>query len=79
MVGRRAPERTEVRVQGRSERGFARWLTKVVGETTASEPVVSTLRGANPATDNYEIWIERDLCTPGGRQVAGCKPGQQPG
>ena len=72
LVGARAPERTELRVQGRSERGYARWIGKAVGEATESEPRVSTLRSARPQADTYEIWIARDLCMPGGRQVAAC-------
>lgn len=72
VVGNRAPARTEVRVQGRSERGFARWVTRVVGDAVGAEPRVATLRRAAPQTDTYEIWIERELCVPGGRQVPAC-------
>lgn len=72
VVGNRAPARTEVRVQGRSERGFARWVTRVVGDAVDAEPRVATLRRAAPKTDTYEIWIERELCVPGGRQVPAC-------
>jgi len=73
MVGNRAPARTELRVQGKSDRGYARWVAKVVAEVSGSAAAVSTLRNANPKTDTYEIWLDRDLCAPGGRQLAGCK------
>lgn len=68
----RAPNRTELRIQGKSERGYARWVAKVTSEITAGEPAVSTLRNANPATDTYEIWLGRDLCAPGGRVLSEC-------
>lgn len=72
VVGSRAPELTEVRLQGRSERSFARWVSKVVGEMTGETPEVVTLRNARPKADTYEVWLDRDLCAPGGRQVAAC-------
>ena len=72
-VGARAPSRTELRVQGKSDRGLARWIAKVIGETTGEAPAVSTLRNARPSADAFEVWLDRDLCANGGRQVAGCK------
>ncbi len=75
VVGNRAPARTEVRVQGKSERGFARWVTKLVTEAVEAEPRVSTLRAARPQADTYEIWLARDLCAPGGRALAACAGG----
>jgi TIR domain len=73
MVGQRAPNRTEVRVQGKSDRGYARWIAKVVTEVGGSAPAVSTLRNASPKADTYEIWLDRELCAPGGRLLAGCQ------
>lgn len=61
VVGDRAPERTELRVQGRSERGFARWLVRVVGEMAGVEAGVQTLRGARPGGDAYEVWLGRGV------------------
>ena len=31
LVGDRAPDHTEIRVQGKSERGYARWMARIVG------------------------------------------------
>ena len=73
LVGDRAPLKTEVRVQGRSDRSYARWVTKVVGELVDAQAASSSLRNAKPKTDTYEIWFDRRLCVPGGRQIAGCK------
>ena len=75
VVGSRAPARTEVRVQGKSERGFARWVTRIVAEAVDAEPRVSTLRAARPQADTYEIWLARDLCVPGSRAVPACAGG----
>ena len=73
LVGDRAPLKTEVRVQGKSDRSYARWVTKVVGELVDAQAASSSLRNAKPKTDTYEIWFDRRLCVPGGRQIAGCK------
>ncbi len=73
FVGTRAPARTELRVHGRSDRSLARWLTRVVAEIGEAAPAVTTLRNVEPRTDAYEIWLDRDLCAPGGRQVAACR------
>jgi len=73
MVGDRAPGRTELRVQGKSDRGYARWIAKVIAEVSGSAAAASTLRGAAPHADTYEIWLDRDLCAPAGRQLAGCR------
>jgi tetratricopeptide (TPR) repeat protein len=61
-AGERAPQRTELRVQGRSERGFARWLLRVVGELAGADAEVQTLRAARPGGDTYEVWLGKDLC-----------------
>ena len=60
----RAPASSQIRVQGKSDRGFARWLAKVVGEADGEAVAVQTLRNAKPRTDTFEIWFDRDLCTP---------------
>lgn len=73
LVGERAPETTQVRVQGKSDRSYARWVTKVVGEAVNAQPASSGLRNAKPRTDTYEIWLGRSLCAPGGLVLAGCK------
>ncbi len=73
LVGERAPAATELRVQGKSDRSYARWVTKAVAELTEGQPSVSLLRNARPQRDTYEIWLGRDLCAPGGRQLAACK------
>ncbi|MEQ1684377.1 MAG: TIR domain-containing protein [Burkholderiaceae bacterium] len=72
LVGARAPETTQVRVQGKSDRSYARWVTKAVGEAIDARPGVSELRNARPGVDTYEIWFGRQLCAPGGRVLAGC-------
>jgi hypothetical protein len=63
LVGARAPTRSVVRVQGKSERGFARWLAKVVHDADGEAVAVQTLRNAKPNTDTFEIWFDRELCT----------------
>jgi tetratricopeptide (TPR) repeat protein len=73
LVGERAPETTQVRVQGKSDRSYARWVSKVVGEAVDGQPASSGLHNARPRTDTYEIWLGRSLCAPGGLQLAGCK------
>lgn len=72
LVGGRAPETTQVRVQGKSDRSYARWVAKTVGEATESRPGVTELRNARPSVDTYEIWLGRDLCAPSARVLAGC-------
>jgi hypothetical protein len=72
LVGNRAPAATELRVQGKSDRGFARWLVRVVGELAGAESGVQTLRNAKPAVDAYEVWLGRTLCV--GEEVEpGCR------
>lgn len=78
MVGDRAPEHTELRVQGKSERGYARWMARIVGRLTnqgngGKAPGFSTLRNAKPATDTYEVWLGRTLCASGQPLAPGCQ------
>ena len=75
MVGDRAPLKAQVRVQGKSDRSYARWVAKVVAEVADVETSTQALRNARPNTDTFEIWFDRSLCAPQGRQLAGCKPG----
>ena len=74
LVGDRAPEVTQLRVQGKSDRSYARWVKKVLVEAVDTQPAVSALRNAKPGVDTYEIWLGRQLCMPGGRVLATCKP-----
>ena len=65
-------------MQGKSERGYARWVAKVVGEIAnrshgGTAPSLSTLRNAKPATDTYEVWLGRTLCAPGSDLAPGCQ------
>ncbi|MEP6964751.1 MAG: TIR domain-containing protein [Polaromonas sp.] len=78
LVGVRAPDNTEVRVQGKSERGYARWVAGVVGQIAnrsngGKAPSLSTLHNAKPATDTYEVWLGRTLCAPGSELAPGCQ------
>ena len=73
LVGQRAPEVTQLRVQGKSDRSYTRWVSKVVAEAVKAQPATSGLRNAKPSTDTYEIWFGRQLCAPGGLPIAGCK------
>lgn len=70
LVGARAPAQTEVRVQGGSAPGWGRWLAKVLGEVTGEPAKLSTLRATRPATDTFEIWLDKDLCAV--RRVPAC-------
>ena len=74
LVDVRAPEVTQLRVQGKSDRSYARWVRKVLAEAVNAQPAVSALRNARPGVDTYEIWLGRQLCAPGGRVLATCKP-----
>ena len=74
LVGDRAPEVTQLRVQGKSDRSYARWVKKALAEAVDAQPAVSALRNAKPGVDTYEIWLGRQLCMPGGRVLATCKP-----
>ena len=72
LVASRAPDVTQVRVQGKSDRSYARWVRKIVGEAIDAQPASVGLHNARPRTDTYEIWLGRALCAPGGRRAAGC-------
>ena len=61
VVGARAPARTELRVQGKSDRAYSRWIAKVVTDVTGAPPAVSPLKNAKPKVDTYEIWLGREL------------------
>jgi hypothetical protein len=72
VVHERAPERTEVRSQGTSHQGLARWLRQLTSETTGEAADLSPLRRAAPAGDVYEVWLDKDLCVAPKRLVPGC-------
>ena len=72
MAGDRAPEVTQLRLQGKSDRSYARWIRKVMAEAVNAEPASSGLHNARPRTDTYEIWLGRALCAPGGTPLTGC-------
>ena len=61
LVGDKAPGATQIRVQGKSDRSYARWLGKVVGEIVGEPPVTSSLHNAKPKTDTYEIWFSNTI------------------
>jgi tetratricopeptide (TPR) repeat protein len=70
----RSPSQTEIRTQGNSHIGLGRWLRRVAAQSTRDETVrLTTLRRAHPDGDTYELWLSRDLCTPG-HDVPGCGP-----
>lgn len=71
----RSPARTEVRAQGASDPALARWMAQHLGKLTQSEVAVRTLRQAQPKTDTYEIWFEKDLCITPARTVPACAGG----
>jgi len=64
LVGVRAPANAAIHVQGRSDHGLARWVARVAGEAGGEAVAMQTLRNAHPRTDTFEIWFDRDLCTP---------------
>jgi hypothetical protein len=74
-VGARAPARTEVRTQGASDPALARWMAQHLGKVTQAEVAVRTLRQAQPKTDTYEIWFDKDLCLTPARTVPACSGG----
>ena len=61
MVGDRAPDNMQLRVQGKSDRSYARWIRRAVTEAVNAEPAISGLHNARPRTDTYEIWFGRAL------------------
>ena len=73
VVGDKAPARSEVRAQGKSERGLARWVLRVVGDLAGQPAVPASLRNARPSTDTYEVWLGRDLCATGQPAAPGCQ------
>ncbi|MDB5895836.1 MAG: hypothetical protein JWQ88_3367, partial [Rhodoferax sp.] len=67
-----APARSEVRAQGKSERGLARWVLRVVGDLAGQPATLATLRNARPTTDTYEVWLGRDICAAERPAAPGC-------
>jgi hypothetical protein len=71
-VGRRAPSRTEIRVQGTSNQALARWMQQALTGPTGAPIRLSTLSKAHPANDIFELWLDKSLCLSADRQVPGC-------
>lgn len=71
----RSPTRTEVRTQGASDPALARWMAQHLGKVTQAEVAVRRLRQAQPKTDTYEIWFDKDLCITPARTVPACAGG----
>lgn len=59
--GQRAPERTQLRSQGASSLGLARWCAQATREDTGAPVVLQALRNARPDTDTFELWLARSL------------------
>ncbi len=71
----RLPARTEVRLQGMSDPALARWMAQHLGKLTQAEVPLLTLRRAQPKTDTYEIWFDKELCLTPARTVPACSGG----
>ena len=71
----RLPARTEVRLQGTSDPALARWMAQHLGKLTQAEVPLLTLRRAQPKTDTYEIWFDKELCLTPARTVPACSGG----
>jgi hypothetical protein len=68
----RLPANTQVRAQGASDPALARWMAQFLGKLTQADVAVQTLRQAQPRTDTYEIWFDKDLCLTPARTVPAC-------
>jgi tetratricopeptide (TPR) repeat protein len=68
----RLPASTQVRTQGASDPALARWMAQFLGKLTQADVAVQTLRQAQPKTDTYEIWFDKDLCLTPARTVPAC-------
>jgi hypothetical protein len=68
----RAPERTELRTQGASDPGLARWCRDLAATESGEAVTIKLLRNARPATDTYELWLGRGLCAPGAPPAPAC-------
>lgn len=69
----RAPTRPSLRAQGASDPDLARWCLKAFEEAVGAPAELAFLRRAQPATDTYEIWFDKSLCAPGGRDLPNCR------
>jgi hypothetical protein len=72
VVGSRAPDHSVIRMQGKSEHGFGRWIAKIAGDADGQAVQTQTLRNVSPGVDTFEIWFDRDLCKRPERMAAGC-------
>lgn len=68
----RAPARPSVRLQGGSDPDLARWCQRALAEATRAPADLVVLRRAQPRTDTFELWFDKSLCAPGGRQLPAC-------
>lgn len=68
----RAPARPSLRIQGASDPDLARWCQRALEEAAGAPAESAVLRRAQPPTDTYELWLDKTLCAPGGRQLPGC-------
>lgn len=68
----RAPARPSVRLQGTSDPDLARWCQRALAEATQAPADLVVLRRAQPRTDTFELWFDKALCVPGGRQLPTC-------
>ncbi|PXW93660.1 TIR domain-containing protein [Sphaerotilus hippei] len=70
----RSPQTTEIRSQGSSHQGLARWLRRSTARLIEDDNVrLATLARAHPPGDTYELWLARDLCALG-NEPAECAP-----
>lgn len=72
-IGAKAPRQTDLRAQGASNPGLARWMRKVITETTGAPVALRVLQRAQPAIDTYEIWLGQDLCVAADAQPSDCR------
>jgi tetratricopeptide (TPR) repeat protein len=68
----RAPVRPGLRVQGGSDPELARWCQRALEAAVGAPVELVALRRATPGTDTYELWFDKSLCAPGGRDPGGC-------
>jgi hypothetical protein len=52
----------QLRLQGASDPALARWMAQNLGKLVQTEVPIQSLRRAQPATDTFEIWFDKNLC-----------------
>jgi hypothetical protein len=73
-IGAKAPRQTDLRVQGSSNPGLARWMRNLLAETTRTPVALRALQRAQPEVDTYEIWFGEGLCVDTDAQPDDCQP-----